>query len=1566
MTVSKKKGNKQGQFGGVDNKKGLKYEIDWTIYCFLKILREEASSILLEPPGEAKGIEFLLFFPDGSKEHHQVKKRDGVWYLSDLKNKGVLDASAKAADKNDRFVFVSYTQRSQLVLLENRAHDVAPFTLFQETQLGDNLYKEIDNLRNASNWKCSRKKAYNRLRKIDFRTEPKERLKESNLLAIELLFSGDPQTVHNDLTDLIFEQDGVTVDAHDLWTYLEKRKHKKQILRDDPSLRKLLDQQNDLVLGFTSATRNFDPIERSEVQELIHEFDGKECKTIVFAGPGGMGKTEVLRQVVEEIKDDIPVLIFRADHLEYTPSSSQLGEQLGLPSSPEIALKRYAGERPTVLIIDQLDNISSSTGRDSRLWVPIKQIIDRATGIAGMQILLCGRKTEFDEDPQLKQITKTAKIIELGGLSSDQIKSALGDLQIPQVRIDNLPEALMNVLSSPFNLNLLAGLWQESEAFREAWPSDESELLKQFWKSKQENIGTRKDEPTGWFVPYVDKICQAMAKGHKLVLPKIHYLVLNKNEHLMALVSESILIETAQGYAFAHQSFFDSAQVQVMLGSDLSFLKQAGPKNDQRLFHVAQIRNYLRILRASEQPKYFCELKELLESDQLRGLLRRAIYTLLLFLPDPTWDEFLIMQPTLLNSENPEYGHTLKLLDQAPWANLLDAHQQIEQWLNGDEHQINLGLRPLSAPWKLSPQRVAELLQPKVENSQEWRNRLRWVFWGKEVSVDDSLFQLLLRCVELEELSEKGHFQLLQNIGIYLSFIEKQDAAKACELLGTVLRYFSVRMINNQTWSGSDKFDQTFDHMTLKMDEWAEQSPKAFLEFLFKPVLNLTSSQKSDYSKQGELYHDSFWQMSYSGLGHDRSHKLLLGLESALSQLLQISDPDFDMWRDQLIESGSFSLRLVLLRSYSVAPDSRSDEAMEFLIQNFEMLELSAQADAGFAEILKRMALSCSLGKIQSIEQLLFYLKDTWYGPSDYYFKNSVSLFKQWQNSDSRRRYLRCLLLDAIPWVRLSRAAQVHLKMLKRQGYGDEQQSNRRKWFGSNQRSLKAEDIEKLPDRHLLGLVQKHGLRVDPGEWGDTRAEILSSAFRDIVKKEPTRYTKLALQIPEDLSPPYLTSVIEGLCNLTEPFDEELVWEVCRQAIKCNAPHSVPRICRLLSKFSKNEPPNDLVEWLRSEISTSPLPRAELQAELNQYDEIENTLKYRIRMFVTLGIKKLKRSNQEEVGFDFSYPDSNSNSGKEPQKDPLGEAILQNISENREQWEAFAKISSCQDEVFKVFRTHLDNCMFDPRPSVRSKIARVLLYVMHLDRAWSVKTLLRLSTGSHYFLASFGMRDFICNSTEEQLRRMSPLIDKMLRSSIKEVQKHGVLCLGFLSMSEGKIDERIHKLIDPKTADIGHRLGLAMVVSDHMKFPENLWLGEALLPKLFDDPELEVRNSCRSWRYAITGKNYWSFQPIINSYMGSTAFDDQERQWDDLLEDCLKADYRNPQWLLDLANRTLDVTTDEHSGAPSRCVQLAMKLYNLPNQPELQPDCLDLLDRVALEFPFQEVQDEIGKIELES
>jgi hypothetical protein len=135
-------------------------------------------------------------------------------------------------------------------------------------------------------------------------------------------------------------------------------------------------------MGLQAALQAMVPMPREEATSAIDILTGGPApnRGVLLTGSAGMGKSEVLRQIVTGLRErGIPVLAFRLDRLDPVSLGGAIGTQLGLPGSPVGVLAAVAQGRDCVLVIDQLDAVSRASGRHPQFFDSVDALLSAKT-----------------------------------------------------------------------------------------------------------------------------------------------------------------------------------------------------------------------------------------------------------------------------------------------------------------------------------------------------------------------------------------------------------------------------------------------------------------------------------------------------------------------------------------------------------------------------------------------------------------------------------------------------------------------------------------------------------------------------------------------------------------------------------------------------------------------------------------------------------------------------------------------------------------------------------------------------------------------------------------------------------------------------------------------------------------------------------------------------------------------------------------------------------------------------------------------------------------------------------
>ena len=165
-------------------------------------------------------------------------------------------------------------------------------------------------------------------------------------------------------------------------------------------------------------------------------------------------------QVVDDLRNrDIPVLAFRLDRLPPVSTTLALGQKLGLPESPVLVLAKSADGKEAVLVIDQLDAVSMTSGRHTDFFGTVEALLSEVRGLRStckLHVILACRKFDWQNDHRLKALLPEGQSpIEVAPLAADAVMRILtessflpGQFNSCQIELLRLPQNLALFLTS--------------------------------------------------------------------------------------------------------------------------------------------------------------------------------------------------------------------------------------------------------------------------------------------------------------------------------------------------------------------------------------------------------------------------------------------------------------------------------------------------------------------------------------------------------------------------------------------------------------------------------------------------------------------------------------------------------------------------------------------------------------------------------------------------------------------------------------------------------------------------------------------------------------------------------------------------------------------------------------------------------------------------------------------------------------------------------------------------------------------------------------------------------------
>lgn len=323
-------------------------------------------------------------------------------------------------------------------------------------------------------------------------------------------------------------------------------------------------------------------IERPHIENLLQM---SKKNSVLVVGDPGIGKSGVLYDFVEKLKEDSQDYIFLAvDKLE-SGSLGTLRKEIGLEHEFLQVLENWNGNRPAYLVIDSLDSARGDSGcgmiKDVLLFVE--------ENCKHWHIVASIRKFDLRYDEDIKRIFRGSPSNQF----SDPEFQKVSHLNITELSTDELleiadrpdasilgariaiayrsgPSKIFSLLKIPFNLRLLAEVFDEIGDFDERSSiGSQFELLELYWKFRV----IRTDRNGDVREKILRKACKQMVANQVMRVERSGLQSFNGG-HLDDLLSNQILIEWLSPpsakpdryiLAFSHNIIFDYALERLIL-----------------------------------------------------------------------------------------------------------------------------------------------------------------------------------------------------------------------------------------------------------------------------------------------------------------------------------------------------------------------------------------------------------------------------------------------------------------------------------------------------------------------------------------------------------------------------------------------------------------------------------------------------------------------------------------------------------------------------------------------------------------------------------------------------------------------------------------------------------------------------------------------------------------------------------------------------------------------------------------------------------------------------------------
>ena len=1507
--------------GGPSDKLGNRYELWWTVSQLVRIMDGQAESIRIENPTVDKA-EFIVT-ARGHQELHQAKRRHptGKWSLSSLGGEGLLQAMFEQLSRNPsaRFVFVSGSDAPELKELTERAGSAKNLEEFESVFVSAQTQREAFTKLKSFWCNADTATAYEILKRIEVRTIDERGLEEQVRGSLQVRFLTNTNDVCDTLRSIVEDSIHKTRDREFLISTLQGRGF---------TLRKLTRPDNAPAL-ISEATDSYLKAARRKLIQgaLIHRISTRELLTkikedttrgadCVLTGKAGGGKTGCVIECVEALRQGdspVAVLAFRLDRIDPASSTRELGARLGLEESPALVLataaETIAGE--AVLVIDQLDAVSTTSGRSADFFDVVEDLLSEVRSLRArvrFHVVVVCREFDWKNDHRLRPLLpENSPNIAVTDFSLDEVKSALTTSGFDT---ELFGAKQLELLRLPQNLALFLDAHYDPGS--QPMFSSPKELFDQYWKEKRRRVNERAAPLSDNWTAVIRVLYAEMTTAQQLSVSK-ERLDQFPNDYLDQMASEGVLSFDGKRYSFGHESFFDYSFARGFVAKEES-LTAFLLKSEQHLFRRAQVRQVLVYLRDADRDRYCRELSGLLAHEDVRFHLKDLAVALAFSLPNPNDNEWNVLAPWIelqLDALSSGKLHPDKFVSlvwnyfffSQSWFQIADRKGLVAGWLSSENDAlIDTGVNYIQNHQRHSGDRVAELLEPLVGKDGDWPQRLCQVMEWADHANSRRFFDLFLRLIDDGTLdnarSSTNNRSFWRRV---YGFGEKQPEWIPEVLAHWLLRRFSI--VQKTVDSGGKPDWHSWRHLFGHDDsgskpicDSATKFPGKFVQHVLPVVLKI-----SDETIYGEEKtppkRDAVWSyfINSEHVPIDQAYRNAIAV--ALEKLAESNAESITEILAELQSRDTYMANYLLLRAYTAGAKHFADNAVS------ELCDKTWRFHCGYSDSPYWIA-------IQLIEAIAPLCSDENRARLENTILDYVPHYERTPDGYKWRGHACFALLSGIPAELRSKNAQARYAELERKFEVPESPPQKLEavWVGS---PIEKSAAEKMTDEQWLRAIKKYDSE-EMHNWENLEkggALELARTLEERVKEETERFARLSLRFPSDTNPLYLEHTLMGLKE-TGGFTE-LKLQVCRKAYSEARKDCGRAISDLLGSIEEPLPDDavQMLDWLATE---HPDPEKEAWRE-----EVTGAASNFRRAILEHGINTTRGRAAEAIR----------------------DLILHDTSH------------------IKRFRTTVEQLTNDKSVAVRACAGSALLAIINHDPEFALEQFLRLveprgnQTDDDRLLATHYVERFINYGLYEHFGRLRPVIERMLQSGQSETSKAGARLASIAVLlhhndAETFVEEALR-------GNPSQRLGVAQVASANVgKAEHRQWSEQQLLP-LFNDSDSEVRQEAASCFRSLEGHPLESYENLINEFCNSAAYREDSSSILHALEE-------SPQKLPGITHtvckkflerfgaETRDMRT--HRAFDSRnLAKLILRTYHQHQHDEWASRCLDLIDQMCLE-----------------
>lgn len=1162
--------------GGPADKLGNRYEVWWTLLSLIRILEEVADSIRIEVPGLTKA-EFIVKI-GAIRELHQTKRShsNGKWKLADLAD--VLQAMhTELSGNSDLFFFVSGSDAPELRELSERARDAASVeefeTQFLEADIHQKNFSELIGI-----WKnIPRENAYDILKRIHVQTTDELILRELVRARLSCLFLGSVDSVVSELRAVANDAVHKTLTREILLERLAKCGHQLRRLPNPAAAGPLIVKVTNQYLA-TAKKKLIQNhlIPRDATTTLIDRIvSARSGSDSVLTGKAGSGKTAVTMGLVEGLRErKIPVLAFRLDRLKPVSNSEQLGEQLELEESPVSVLAAAAINGEAVLVLEQLDAVSTASGRSAYFLDAVEELLKEVRAFRArvkLHLVVVCREFDWVSDPRLRKMLPDQSVkVEVTEFSHEALRAALSTAGF---KVELFQPRQLELLRLPQNLSLFL----DAKFDPAAWPvfNTAKDLFDYYWTTKRKAVAHRAAPYHDQWKEVIDLLCDEINCTQQLFVPKEKLDQFN-SEYFEQMVSEGVLVSDAQGrrFGFGHESFFDYCFARSFCSKDASLVSVL-TASEQHLFRRGQVRQILTYLRDLSPERYCTQLHEIFSEPAVRVHIKDLAAAIVTSFEDPSDSEWDVLWPWLnivLTSmaSGQQCSDQIALLfwqhffRSPSWFRLADQRGLVESWLAAKSAGVvTMAVNYIRLHERHSSDRVAELLEPYVGAGGPWQQRLRSIVEVANPAGNRRFFELFLRLIDdgtLDELEASASSH--DSFGFALHRVGRTQPEWLAE---AIAHWLKRRLVIVQQTNSEDErvtapnFFRRHHGRTQHFIQSAEKTPALHVKFLLPVLFEIVDAALIERRTERPR-RDRIW-LYLSVSKHELIQDACLSsMATALRKIARESPVSLAEAIAELRKRDSYVANFLLSRLYEANAAFFADEAATLLSGEPWRFDCGYSGSPHWVarQLIKAIVPSCSPEQRVNLEAaILEYTEDFERSAPGHEYAGSACYN----------------LLSSVPYDYRSKKARIRFEELEQKFVKLEEAPKEIRAY-SFVSPIPPAEANKMTDEQWLQSVAKYdsterGYSSEVPEMGG--AVELAGVLRESICRDPIRFAQLGLRFSSGTNPVYLSRVLDGLKGAEAP--TELKLDVCRKAFADSHEHYGSELADLLGSIKETLPP---------------------------------------------------------------------------------------------------------------------------------------------------------------------------------------------------------------------------------------------------------------------------------------------------------------------------------------------------------------------------------------------------------